>query len=63
MDYRTAVKRFKAENPDLHKGSGIDYWTAWERWDFWTDALCKAGEITLKQYSNWATPFEYGKRL
>lgn len=63
MDYRTAVKRFKEENPDLHKGSGIDYWTAWERWDFWKDAMCKAGEITQKQWANWATPFEYGKRL
>ena len=63
MNYRNAVKRFKAEHPHLKKGSGIDYWTAWECWDYWTDALCKSGEITLKQWNNWPTPFKYGKTL
>lgn len=63
MTYRQAVKRFKEEHPHLKKGSGIDYWSAQLEWATWTDALCKAGEITLKQYNNWATPFEYGKQL
>ena len=63
MNYREAVKRFKEEFPQFKRGSGIDYWTAQLAWSAWTDALCKAGEITQKQWSNWATPFEYGKPL
>lgn len=63
MDYKTAVKRFHEENPEFHKGSGIDYWTAELAWSTWLDGLCKAGEVTQKQWNNWATPFKYGKRL
>ena len=63
MDYRTAVKLFKETHPGFRKGSGIDYWTAQLAWSTWVDMLCKDGEITLKQYSNWPTPFKYGKRL
>lgn len=28
-----------------------------ESWNNYTDALCKDGEITLKQYENWSNPF------
>jgi hypothetical protein len=27
-----------------------------EDWNNWTDALCKCGEITEKQYSSWTMP-------
>jgi hypothetical protein len=26
------------------------------QWDIFTDGLCKSGEITDKQYSNWSRP-------
>lgn len=63
MNYREAVKRFHEENPEYCKGSGIDYWAAQYAWSVWLDGLCKSGEVTLKQWNNWATPFKYGKRL
>ena len=28
----------------------------WQDWDFYTDGLCKAGEITQQQYNIWVTP-------
>ena len=28
-----------------------------EDWNNYTDALCKKGLITLKQYENWGQPF------
>ena len=28
-----------------------------EDWNNYTDALCKEGLITLKQYENWGQPF------
>lgn len=28
-----------------------------EAWNDFTDALCKSGEITLKQYETWVNPF------
>lgn len=28
-----------------------------EAWNNFTDSLCKAGEITLKQYESWENPF------
>lgn len=63
MDYRTAVKIFKTEvATDLFERH-VDYWTGQLAWSEWTDSLCKDGIITQKQWSNWATPFPYGKRL
>ena len=31
-----------------------------ESWGAYTDALCKSGEISLKQYENWVAPPECG---
>ena len=28
-----------------------------EAWNNYTDYLCKAGEITLRQYESWTNPF------
>lgn len=41
----------------------VDYWSAQEAWAYYTDALCKMGRITQKQYNNWSTPFKEGKHL
>lgn len=64
MQYRQVVKSFhEATNNHFHKGSGIDYLTAWEAWNSYVDGLCKDGIITQKQRDNWDCPFKYGKRL
>ena len=26
-------------------------------WNDWTDSLCKSGDITMKQYETWISPF------
>lgn len=59
MTYKDAVRDFKS----MLRDGEYDYWTIWEMWDGYTDGLCKAGEITNKQWSTWGTPFEYGKRV
>ena len=59
MTYKEAVKQFKKS---LKEGE-YDYWTVQLMWAEYTDGMCKAGEITQKQWRNWATPFEYGKRI
>lgn len=28
-----------------------------EAWNDYTDALCKNGQITVKQYNSWSNPF------
>ena len=28
-----------------------------EEWSYFTDMLCKNGDITLKQYESWSNPF------
>lgn len=59
MTYKDAVKEFKLS---LHDGD-YDYWTIQEMWAAYTDSMCKAGEITQKQWNTWETPFKYGKRI
>lgn len=64
MTYKEGVKLFHETTENKYcKGSGIDYWTAQLAWAMFTDSLCKDGVITQRQYSIWATPFVYGKRL
>ena len=64
MTYKQGVKMFhEVTENKFCKGSGIDYWTAQLAWSEFTDNLCKSGEITQKQWSNWATPFKYEQRL
>lgn len=35
----------------------IDHVARAETWGNFTDALCKTGRITLKQYETWTSPF------
>lgn len=62
MTYQQAVREFRETNSDLYENE-VDYWIAQQAWAFYTDALCKAGQITERQYNTWATPFTYGKPL
>lgn len=39
------------------KGGFIDHPMRCEAWNNFTDALCKNGDITMKQYESWDTPF------
>jgi len=59
MTKKEALKYFK-ENilPEVIKQYGKDDKIAiCEEWNNYTDALCKAGKITSKQYNNWTNPF------
>ena len=60
MRYENAVEDFKEYF--LHPGE-YDYWTAQLMWSDYVDSLCKDGQITQRQFDNWATPFPYGKRI
>lgn len=61
MTKREAVKRFKIEIlPEVRKryeADGIvDKPARAEVWNDWTDALCKEGQITTRQYETWGHP-------
>ncbi len=46
---------------DCYERDGIpDFPARSESWSEFTDSLCKAGEITLKQYESWMAPPECG---
>lgn len=62
MTYKEAVRDFERMYVSLYINR-VDYWTAQFEWSTYVDGLCKAGEITQKQYGTWATPFPEGKRL
>lgn len=47
----------------IHAKGIFDYWRAQLDWSYYTDILCRCGEITLKQYETWSTPFKYGKKV
>ena len=47
-DFRQLIKTF---------GRRGDATAKREDWNNYTDALCKEGLITLKQYENWGQPF------
>ena len=49
-DFRILYKTFT----NYSKGDVIAKRTEWNNF---TDALCKGGVITLKQYENWSNPF------
>lgn len=59
MTYKDAVRQFKQGLPN----GEYDYLMLQQAWAFYTDGLCKDGEITNKQWNTWETPFEYGKRV
>lgn len=44
---------------DTYEADGVpDYPARRESWSVFTDSLCKAGEISLKQYESWCSPPE-----
>ncbi len=56
-----ALKQFKHDYPDYKfadlRSGRLDRVARCECWNNWTDALCRAGEITMKQYEGWTNPF------
>lgn len=62
MTYKEAVENFKRDYVELYINHA-DYGRAFEAWDYYTDALCKSGQITDRQWNTWSTPFPYGKSL
>jgi hypothetical protein len=59
MTKREAFAQFKAEVlPNVQKQYGTKDKAARDQaWNDYTDALCKNGDITLKQYESWTHPF------
>lgn len=61
MTKREALKLFRESFPNhyfISKVSGrLDKVARSEAWNNFTDALCKDGEITAKQYDSWTNPF------
>ena len=53
MNKKEALAMFK----ELHTISKTDSIANREKFHNFTDALCKEGEITLKQYENWSNPY------
>lgn len=66
MTKREAVEQFTREILPIVKAQyerdGRPDWPARsEAWNNWTDALCKDGTITSRQYSTWTAPPCCGK--
>lgn len=62
MTKEQAVRQFRELYADFYVHR-VDYWFAQLAWSEYTDTLCRNGEITLKQFESWPTPFKYGKHL
>jgi folate-dependent tRNA-U54 methylase TrmFO/GidA len=62
MTKREALNEWKACRlpailwAEAQYGNGIDRPMRREDWNNYTDALCKAGAITLRQYETWTHP-------
>jgi len=47
---------------EAYEADGVpDYVARSEEWNNFTDALCKSGEITTKQYESWTHPAICGR--
>lgn len=62
MNKKQALAEFKyyvlpAIKASFEQNGRIDRVARAEAWNNFTDALCKDGRITMKQYENWANPF------
>ncbi len=55
MTKKEAFALFKEQYPTLLDGH--DKPARDQAWNDFTDALCKEGEITAKQYATWTHPF------
>ena len=58
---KEVVKEFKMRHPReryRHPKGYFDTAMRHEDWSNYTDALCKNGEISLRQYEKWVYPFK-----
>lgn len=62
MTKREALAMFNDQCPrDTFLSRGyLDTVMRNEAWNNFTDALCKDGQITMRQYEGWANPWERG---
>jgi len=61
INKKQAVEIFKSDIMPIvraeYEQDGIpDYIARRERWNDWTDSLCKSRQITLEQYETWSQP-------
>lgn len=52
MKKSEAVKSFVSSSENGFN----DYYEMQQAWSFFTDGLCRDGQITLKQFENWGNP-------
>ena len=52
-----ALEIFKGDRQGEELWRKLDSIAKRESWNNYTDSLCKAGDISLKQYESWSNPF------
>ena len=59
MTKKQAFREFSELYPPetFRRRGGVDHPMRNEAWNNYTDHLCKDGQITAKQYHNWAGPW------
>ena len=58
--FQIFTSEYYGDKYNLKRAVANDYYTVQLEWSCFTDTLCRDGEITLKQYSTWLTPFKKG---
>lgn len=56
--FQTFTTEFYGNKRNLKRAVANDYYAVQLEWSCFTDMLCRNGDITLKQYSAWLTPFK-----
>jgi len=54
---QNVLEIFKEELQGVAMWNTLDSIAKREEWSYFTDSLCKAGDISLKQYESWSNPF------
>ena len=56
--FQIFTTEYYGDKHKLKRAVANDYYAVQLEWSCFTDTLCRNGEITLKQYSTWLTPFK-----
>lgn len=54
---KNALEIFKEDRKGEEFWRTLDSIAKRESWNNYTDSLCRAGSISLKQYESWSNPF------
>lgn len=56
--FQIFTTEYYGDKHKLKRAVANDYYAVQLEWSFFTDMLCRNGDITTKQYSTWLTPFK-----